>query len=245
MADDSDDDSELSYDPEDIDIHYMVKNDKYEVVEWAILLDYVRHLNTKDEYGRLPMYYACILGREDVVRLCIRKGALINARDSDERTALHGAVEAKNIEICKLLLNHGAYVNGKDLHCRSALHDACAANLYDIADLLIEKGADLSVEEMDNGKTALHICAEKGYTELAEMLILKGSNIMVSGDQVSIHGALNESTAPNAVMHQFYGKTPLHLACMHGHTETARMLISRGADVSVLSGFVSHVAAVI
>jgi hypothetical protein len=46
---DSDTDSELSYDPDDIDIHYMIKNDKYEVVEWAILLDYVRQLNVKDE----------------------------------------------------------------------------------------------------------------------------------------------------------------------------------------------------
>lgn len=184
MDEESDCESELSYDPEDIDIHYMVKNDRFEVVEWAILLDYVKHLNTKDEYGRLPLYYACWLQREDVVRLCIRKGAVVNARDNDERTALHGAVEAKALDICKILLNHGALVNCKDLHCRTPLHDASSANLIEIAELLVENGANMAHEEMDNGKTALHICAERGFTELAEMLILRGSNIMVTGDQV-------------------------------------------------------------
>ena len=47
--DNGDSDSDFSYDPDEIDIHDMVKNERYEVVEWAILLDYVRHLNTKDE----------------------------------------------------------------------------------------------------------------------------------------------------------------------------------------------------
>ena len=181
---DSDSDSELSYDPDEIDIHHMIKNDPYETVEWAITLDYIKHLNTKDEYGRLPLYYACVLSRDDVVKLCLRKGALINARDHDERTALHGAVEAKSLDTCRLLLKHDARVNCKDLHCRTPLHDACQANLYEIADHLCIHGADVVAEELDHGHTGLHICACNGYTELAELLILRGANIILTGEQV-------------------------------------------------------------
>jgi ankyrin repeat protein len=36
---------------------------------------------------------------------------------------------------------------------------------------------------------------------------------------------------------QFYSRTPLHLACIHGHTAVVRVLVKRGADVAVLSGF--------
>ena len=31
--------------------------------------------------------------------------------------------------------------------------------------------------------------------------------------------------------------TPLHLACLHGHTDCVKILVSRGADMGTLSGF--------
>jgi ankyrin repeat protein len=36
---------------------------------------------------------------------------------------------------------------------------------------------------------------------------------------------------------EVYSKTPLHLACMHGHTDIVRILVKRGADITILSGF--------
>jgi ankyrin repeat protein len=57
-----------------------------------------------------------------------------------------------------------------------------------------------------------------GYTELAEMLIIRGADMYASGDSV-------------------YSKTPLHLACLFNHVSTVEVLIKRGADLEALSGF--------
>jgi hypothetical protein len=77
---------------------------------------------------------------------------------------------------------------------------------------------DLNAEDYKYGRTALHIAAEKGYTEMVTMLLIRGADMYATGDQ-------------------FYSRTPLHLACIHGHTAVVRVLVKRGADVAVLSGF--------
>eukprot|EP01034_Spumella_vulgaris_P021270 gene21270-27293_t len=60
--------------------------------------------------------------------------------------------------------------------------------------------------------------SEKGYSELVEMLIIRGADLYASGDYM-------------------YSKTPLHLACLHGHTDCVRILVDRNADVAAVSGF--------
>ncbi len=51
--------------------------------------------------------------------------------------------------------------------------------------MLVKRGAKLGAEEVLHGRTPLHICAEKNHAELADMLILRGSNMLASGDRVS------------------------------------------------------------
>lgn len=40
----------------------------------------------------------------------------------------------------------------------------------------------LNLEDFKYGRTALHIAAEKGYHELAKMLIVRGADMVASGD---------------------------------------------------------------
>ena len=103
-------------------------------------------------------------------------------------------------EMCRTLLEFHANIRLKDCNCWTALHHAVDGRYYDTTTLLVKQGADINAEDYKYGRTVLHIAAEKGYTELVDMLIVRGADMYASGDQ-------------------FYSKTPLHLACLHGHTE--------------------------
>ena len=73
-------------------------------------------------------------------------------------------------------------------------HAVCESHV-DTCVMLIKRGVDLSAEEARFGRTALHFCAELGLHELADILIVRGSDMYGSGDSI-------------------YSKTPLHLSCV-------------------------------
>ena len=75
----------------------------------------------------------------------------------------------------------------------------------------LDNGVD--VDEKDDlwGRTPLHIAAEEGHKEIAELLIAKGADV----------------NAKDSV-----GFTPLHEAAFYGQNEIAELLIAKGADVN-------------
>lgn len=119
--------------------------------------------------------------------------------------------------MCRFLLEFKAIIKVKDSKCWTPLHHAVNGNHIETATLLVKRGVDLHAEDHKFGRTALHLAAEKGFTEMGEMLIIRGASLTASGDA-------------------FYSKTPLHLACINGHTETVLMLCQRDSDVNALSG---------
>lgn len=145
----------------------------------------------------------------------------MNAMDKKEQTPLHLASARGLTDTCRKLLESKAKISLRDKNCWSALHHATDGRHYETATLLAKRGIDLNAEEHKHGRTALHICAEKGYFEFVEMLLIRGADLYASGDS-------------------FYSKTPLHLACLHGHTETVRILVKRGAMLEALSGFLDQ-----
>jgi ankyrin repeat protein len=119
--------------------------------------------------------------------------------------------------MCRFLLEFQANIKVKDIHCWTTLHYAVNGNFLETATLLIKRGVDIHVEDHKYGRTALHLAAEKGLTEMAEMLIIRGAKLIAIGDG-------------------YYSRTPLHLACIHDHVETVRVLLERGSDPNALSG---------
>jgi len=65
-----------------------------------------------------------------------------------------------------------------------------------------------------DGDNALHWIVRQGDLNATAALIDAGIDINKAGD---------------------LGYTPLHIACMNGHTEIVRLLIARGADLFALS----------
>ncbi|GJP63541.1 hypothetical protein CLOP_g20606 [Closterium sp. NIES-67] len=98
----------------------------------------------------------------------------------------------------------------------------------DVADLLIQGarygdmedvaaaldgGADAGVAD-DEGRTALHMAAANGHTEIAKLLLQRGAPV----------------NAPNR-----QGNTPLHWAAVNGRDSMVHLLIAAGANPSSLN----------
>tara|TARA_R110002072_G_scaffold4419_3_gene31035 strand:- start:812 stop:2530 length:1719 start_codon:yes stop_codon:yes gene_type:complete len=115
-------------------------------------------------------------------------------------TLLSKSVKTNNVEFVRTLLSYGANIEVKDTNGNSLL-DICAENRYlKIAKLLIANGLkpddtllsksvksdnleivkillnnDVNIEVKDaNENTLLHFCAQKGYSEMAKLLIANG-----------------------------------------------------------------------
>lgn len=142
------------------------------------------------------------LGR---IRKLVDEGADVTAIIDGSPPILHWACQRGDANIVKFLIARGADVRAKDGNGETALHRALFHP--DIVEVLIDKGADVNAR--DCGYTALCWAAKLGRRESAEVLISRGANVDLIGD--------NE-------------KTPLHLAAEGGHEPVVKLLLAKGAN---------------
>jgi ankyrin repeat protein len=117
----------------------------------------------------------------DTVRAMLEAGDDPNMRDPySGATLLHYATLYNKPEVVVLLLAHKANVNatidarGPETGATPLLY-AVVQNELPIAKLLIERGADVH-STYRSGRTALHIAANGGMTDIARFLLQNGAN---------------------------------------------------------------------
>eukprot|EP01097_Dermamoeba_algensis_P004887 TRINITY_DN3134_c0_g1_i1.p1 TRINITY_DN3134_c0_g1~~TRINITY_DN3134_c0_g1_i1.p1 ORF type:complete len:1350 (-),score=327.49 TRINITY_DN3134_c0_g1_i1:118-4167(-) len=169
-------------------------------------------LNSKDKFGRTPLFYATRTNRKSLVRFLLEKMTVdVSIADETEMTALHLASLLGFSDIVQLLWHHGAPLNPKEINGRSPLHMCAATGFNDCITFLILKGADIDLRDT-RGLTPLHLASKYGHYSSVELLS-------------SLHADINGRTA-------YIGYTPLHLAAQYGHKEVLRSLLGNGVDVN-------------
>lgn len=187
-------------------------------------------INRHNEYGAGAMGEAAILGDVDILKTLLKKGGDANWTNLEGETPLMVVARAGNIEAAKLLLRYKADINAKEeWGGQTPVMWAAAQSQPQMLEFLIKKGAELNVQssvrlwdrrtlseprpkDMNKGGFyPLHYAARQGCTACVKILAKGGAHLnVVDPDRVS----------------------PLNLALINLHFETAVALIEAGADVN-------------
>jgi ankyrin repeat protein len=117
------------------------------------------------------------MGHTEIVQLLLEKGADVNAKDDDGRTALMLAAEKGHTEIVQLLLERGANVNTKIDEKRILLW-AAENGHTEIVQLLLKKGAKYDpFYKTSGGYTYLMAFARGGLKNYCQELLNKGAYV--------------------------------------------------------------------
>ena len=152
-----------------------------------------------------PLQVSSHLGHAEIVRVLLRHGADIEARNNADRSPLDCAALAGHVGLVQVFLEHGADVNAQDnLRC-TPLYWASKVGQLAVARILLSHGADVTAQ-CENNQTPLYQAKDE---EVARLLLEHGAD-------------------PNAL--DIDNRTPLHGASERGNVGAAWVLLEHGAD---------------
>lgn len=128
------------------------------------------NLETRNEEGWTILMAVVYNDYEELARLLIHKGALVNAAEHGGNTPLHWAAFAGRLGCCKLLVENGAKVDARSNFGWTPFYQAVARNHLIVAAYLIAHQADVNAAAKD-GQTPLHKAAATGSVELINLLL--------------------------------------------------------------------------
>jgi ankyrin repeat protein len=170
-------------------------------------------IEVRDGRGATPLMHAAAFGNIETLKLLLKAGADVNARNAFDATALLWA--ARDPDKARLLIEHGANVNIRSKQGRTPL--MVASLRYGSAPLIalmLAKGADVNAKDEKRNDTALSLAASVGDVETMRLLLAKGAD-------------------PGAV--DSFGATPIAVAALGKQVEAVRLLIQKGVDVNAAS----------
>jgi ankyrin repeat protein len=171
----------------------------------------VQALHEDDRYQATTLLFAAArLGCEAQARALLDRGAAIDAKDREGKTALAKAAEADKLPLIKLLLERGANVNARAVDGSTPLFYAAERDRGAVVALLLERGADPNLPGR-KGVRALAAAAFNGSTEGAEALLKFGAD-------------------PDALDDD--GSAAIIYAAGHGYASVVALLLQAGVDVN-------------
>jgi ankyrin repeat protein len=184
---------------------------EYDAVGHQALKAYLTVLGIEEwlDVGEPALFWAAWDGHEAIVRLLLEKGADVEARANNRRTALIGAAGGGHEAVVRLLLEKGADVEARANDGRTALIGAAEGGHEAVLRLLLEKGANVEARDND-GWTALIEAAGGGDEVVMQLLLEKGADVEARDND---------------------GWTALFWAARGGHEAVVRLLLEKGADV--------------
>jgi ankyrin repeat protein len=128
--------------------------------------------------GWTPLHLAAFFGKVDAARLLLNKGAIVNARSTNqmENMPLHAAAAGRHWELVKLLIEHGAPVDARQHGGWAPLHAAAQNGDLEIARILVDAGADVQARATNN-QTPLDLALSKGQQAMVDYLESNGAKL--------------------------------------------------------------------
>lgn len=170
-------------------------------------------VNQADVYGKVPLHYACLHNRRDLIFTLLKAGANINALDKDNFSPLLYSILYRFTGCVSDLVNSGANVDVDSAKDYVPLNFACQYGVYDAVKILIEKYPNLIVADAE-GLYPIHLVARAGHANLVPLLKSYGVN-------VNELDKLNQWTA-------------LFYAASEGHFGVVKALLEANADPFIL-----------
>ena len=200
-------------------------------------------VNERNRNGASPLHQAATDGRVEIIRLLLQHGARHDALDGLNNTPLHAAAENGRTQAALLLLEAGAKPNARAVGRQTPLHTLVSRRQFwelarrsgepdegreyiATAKVLLDHEANLS-SAAEQGKTPLHLAAQYGDKELAEIFLADGAEVNARSDS---NGTPLHAVASGWMLWDTF-PTNAALAAQR-YRETAALLLAHGADVN-------------
>lgn len=103
-----------------------------------------------------PLMKAAHIGNVEIVRLLVKHGAQLDARNADGNNALWLACVGRHLDVIDLLVDSGIDMDNRNDNGATPLMYAASSGIADVVAHLLAKGADTAPETLD-GFTALDL----------------------------------------------------------------------------------------
>eukprot|EP00744_Colponema_vietnamica_P012869 GILI01018051.1.p1 GENE.GILI01018051.1~~GILI01018051.1.p1 ORF type:complete len:454 (-),score=67.51 GILI01018051.1:143-1504(-) len=200
-------------------------------------------VTAKDHIYGTPLHAAARRKEHSVamMRMLMTHGALLSEDNSTSNTALHSAVQAKNIAAIEFIISlDSSLVTAENIY--GGLHTAIANGYNEVLELLISK-CDVNSQNR-NGETCLHMAARAANGGAIRVLCAHGckADTTACSGRLALHCAADirdpalidlllagaDINTANCI-----GDTPLHHAAALGYLQLAERLLEKGADLTI------------
>ena len=182
-------------------LYLAVEEGHPEVVEF--LISKGAKVNVKSSSsGYTPLHRAAW---GPVALMLLEKGAKVNARDNDGKTALDQATWSDNGGTAALLRKHGGE--------HGTIDGAAYGGDIEAVKGFLANGVEVNVKGGSIMGTPLHYAAQAGHLDIVELLLAKGAEVNMT---IQVEGGI------------FNGKTPMDRAHSFNHTKIADLLRKHG-----------------
>lgn len=215
---------------------YAARSGRVDTVKF-LLKQYGRHLRVnpgledfhKDPHRKkevrhdVPLYWACLNGHLDVVKVLLSAKAVVGLPNCMMLTPLHAAASSGHLPVMEFLVGKNADINAQDVFRNTPVMLAARGGNVKAMEFLLQRGADPHAVNLE-GYSVMHLAALHGHQHVVKCLLDHGfpplfqaaSPSAVTTPTPTTTTLTDESETDSAPP---YVPCPLFLAAANGHFE--------------------------